>query len=410
MLKLRVEGLGASVAEVQGRVVVSVRRRGRVPRQAISRLASLLEASADHPGRRNRSGERCIAKSIRDRWRLRNEADVLKRYQSETTFLRPLVDEIHEPADPPSIVPRYLDSDCPTESNKKRLSRPKIEHVARCVLEALRVLHKNGMLDNIFVNYGRGDRHFSEFQLGDCGGVASQQSSFAREGQVIGAGSTRSPEATFQLSWTTATDTWSFGTAVRSLIFGGGYHLFNPKVEGVDPENDTYEFTALKRMHKFFGPFRRSYHDFNDSGITAVVDYINGLGPPVKPFARVGPREIAPADKDPRGSPTAEELLADTWFTEESPDTREPLPGEVAVICVLVSAALVRLPSLAARQQRAEVALTIMLDSSNAMTRSTAVRELGEIYRKAYGSSDGTHREWGLLGLAGRPKKQAQEE
>ncbi|KAL8354275.1 hypothetical protein RB601_003909 [Gaeumannomyces tritici] len=340
MLKLRVEGLGASVAEVQGRVVVSVRRRGRVPRQAISRLASLLEASADHPGRRNRSGERCIAKSIRDRWRLRNEADVLKRYQSETTFLRPLVDEIHEPADPPSIVPRYLDSDCPTESNKKRLSRPKIEHVARC------------------------------------------------------------PGPPRQIH----------GHSAPHLIFGGGYHLFNPKVEGVDPENDTYEFTALKRMHKFFGPFRRSYHDFNDSGITAVVDYINGLGPPVKPFARVGPREIAPADKDPRGSPTAEELLADTWFTEESPDTREPLPGEVAVICVLVSAALVRLPSLAARQQRAEVALTIMLDSSNAMTRSTAVRELGEIYRKAYGSSDGTHREWGLLGLAGRPKKQAQEE
>lgn len=70
-------------------------------------------------------------------------------------------------------------------------------------------------LDNIFVNYGNGDQRFSEIQLGDCGGVVSQGGSFAKEGHAIGAGYTRSPEATFQLSWNTATDIWSFGTAVR---------------------------------------------------------------------------------------------------------------------------------------------------------------------------------------------------
>ncbi|KAL2178985.1 kinase-like domain-containing protein [Thermothelomyces heterothallicus CBS 202.75] len=32
---------------------------------------------------------------------------------------------------------------------------------------------------------------------------------------------------------------------------------------------------------------------------------------------------------EPRDRPTAEELLADVWFTEESPDTRDPLPGEI---------------------------------------------------------------------------------
>jgi hypothetical protein len=106
----------------------------------------LAGASADHPARRNRSNEKCIVKSIRGHWRLRNEADVLKRYQSETPFLRPLVDEIREPADPPSIVLRYLDSDVLTESNKKRLSRPEIKQVARCALEALRVLHRDGMV------------------------------------------------------------------------------------------------------------------------------------------------------------------------------------------------------------------------------------------------------------------------
>jgi serine/threonine protein kinase len=96
------------------------------------------------PGRRNRTGEKHIVKSIRGHWRLRNEADILKRYQSETPFLRPLVDEITKPADPPSIVLRYLDSDVLTESNKKRLSRPEIKQVARCVLEALSVLHRDG--------------------------------------------------------------------------------------------------------------------------------------------------------------------------------------------------------------------------------------------------------------------------
>lgn len=81
----------------------------------------------DHPVRRNLSGEKCIVKSIRGHWRLKNEADVLQRYQSETPFLRPLVDDIHDPADPPSIVLRHLDSDVLTESNKKRLSRPEIK-------------------------------------------------------------------------------------------------------------------------------------------------------------------------------------------------------------------------------------------------------------------------------------------
>ncbi len=108
--------------------------------------ASLPVTSANHPGCRNRGGEKCIVKSIRRHWRLRNEADILRRYQSETPFLRPLVDEIGEPADPPSIVIRYLDSDVLAESNKKRLSRPEIKQVARCVLEVLRVLHKDGMV------------------------------------------------------------------------------------------------------------------------------------------------------------------------------------------------------------------------------------------------------------------------
>ncbi|KAK4133711.1 hypothetical protein BT67DRAFT_442622 [Trichocladium antarcticum] len=47
----------------------------------------------------NQNNEKCIVKSIRGYWRLQNEADILKRYQDQTPFLRPLLDEIAEPSD-----------------------------------------------------------------------------------------------------------------------------------------------------------------------------------------------------------------------------------------------------------------------------------------------------------------------
>ncbi|RMZ78660.1 hypothetical protein DV738_g3783, partial [Chaetothyriales sp. CBS 135597] len=304
-----------------------------------------LYKAADEVGYRNQSDEKYIIKSIRGHWRLQNEADVLNHYQSRSPFLRPLVDEIQEPADPPSIVLKHLDTDMLSESNKKRLSRPEIKQVAKCVLEALRVLHKDGMvhtdvkLDNIFANYGQGDgQRFSQIQLGDCGGVVSEQSDFAKEGHFIGAGFTRSPEATFQLPWGTATDIWSFGTAVLSLLFGGGYHLFNPKIDRIEPGDEAYELTVLRRINKFFGPFPQSYDQFADSDTMSVINMINEREPPTKPFARVTTREIPLADNkfilkvmklDPRDRPTAEELLADEWFTEQSEDTRDPLPQEV---------------------------------------------------------------------------------
>ncbi|KAK5652215.1 hypothetical protein OQA88_10712 [Cercophora sp. LCS_1] len=133
---------------------------------------------------RNLSGEKCI---------------------SETPFLRPLVDNINDPANPPSIVLHYLDGNILTESNKKRLPRPEIKQVAQYVLEVLRLLHKDNIahtdikLDNIFVNYSQGNQYFSNIQLSDYRGVVSQDSSFAKEGHIIGATFTHSPEATFQL-------------------------------------------------------------------------------------------------------------------------------------------------------------------------------------------------------------------
>lgn len=171
----------------------------------------------------------------------------------------------------------------------------------------------------------------------------ARDSKFAKEGHLIGAGSSRSPEATFQLPWGTGTDVWSFGNAVLSLLYGGHYHLFNPAIEGLKPDDDEYELTMLKRMCKFFDPFPQSYEDFHDSAtITTIVNFINHQVPFEKPFHLVTKREIPPADNefirkimklDPRDRPTVKQLLADEWFTEESEDTREPLPGEQDETC-----------------------------------------------------------------------------
>ena len=77
---------------------------------------------------------------------MKNEADILKRYQCRTPFIRPLIDEIEDPLDPRSIVLQYLDNDLPTESNNKRLLRPDIKRVAKAILQVLAVLHKDGMV------------------------------------------------------------------------------------------------------------------------------------------------------------------------------------------------------------------------------------------------------------------------
>lgn len=94
--------------------------------------------------RSNCIGKQVVVKSVRGHWRLQNEAEVLARFQSRAPSLRPLVDEIVDPADPPAIVLKYLDSDLLVEPKKKTLARPEIKFVARKVLEALKVLHEGG--------------------------------------------------------------------------------------------------------------------------------------------------------------------------------------------------------------------------------------------------------------------------
>lgn len=119
--------------------------------------------------------------------------------------------------------------------------------------------------------------------------------------------------------------------------------MFSPANEDVALDSDVYAFTTLKRMFRVFGPFPQTYQDFAEinPNLLPVIEAIHDYGPPEKPFSRISPIECSPADKDfilkimkldPRDRPTAQQLLDDEWFTEESEDTRMPLEEYYEVI------------------------------------------------------------------------------
>jgi hypothetical protein len=72
-----------------------------------------------------------VVKSVAGHWRLHNERDVLKRFQARAPTLRPLLDEIEDPAEPSAIVLKYLDDDLTKASRKQRLTRQEIKYVAK---------------------------------------------------------------------------------------------------------------------------------------------------------------------------------------------------------------------------------------------------------------------------------------
>jgi hypothetical protein len=67
-----------------------------------------LESEANLQGNISHQGKQTVViKSVRH-FRLDNERDVLKRFQYQTPSLRPLIDEIDDPSDPPALVLRHL--------------------------------------------------------------------------------------------------------------------------------------------------------------------------------------------------------------------------------------------------------------------------------------------------------------
>ncbi|THV43787.1 hypothetical protein BGAL_0925g00020 [Botrytis galanthina] len=271
-----------------------------------------------------------IVKSIRGHWRLQNEADVLKRFQSRAPSLRPLIDEIVDPIDPPTIVLKHLDDDLMTETYKKILTNPELKFVARRVLEALQVLHEDGYIhtdvkpDNILVNHGNGNERFSEAQLADLGGTVSVHSKWANEGHIVGTSSWRSPEVLLGMPWGTSSDIWSFGCSILMLIYGDHYP-FNPRNGGAEVDDDEYDFGVLMKHHQYLGPFPISFGEIADEGTQNAIVLAMKAVPleKMKPLPMITQKEIPKVDNiflqkilklDPRDRPTAKQILEDEWW------------------------------------------------------------------------------------------------
>lgn len=111
-----------------------------------------------------------------------------------------------------------------------------------------------------------------------------------------------------------------------SLIWGNDWHIFKP--EKLKPQDEEYPFHVLIKQVSFFGPFPLKYQEIVDDetlqNCTVVHNYIkeNSLS---KPFMLLEDPEIDAEDKrfvsrlmklDPRGRPTAAELLQDKWLRQ----------------------------------------------------------------------------------------------
>ncbi|KAK0114166.1 hypothetical protein ONS95_013667 [Cadophora gregata] len=274
---------------------------------------------------KNQVEEAVVIKGVQGHPRVENERDVLKRFQDRTPYLRPLIDEIEEPSEPATIVFKYLEDHLLNASIQKTLNRKELKYVSRRILGAL----KDVKLDNILVNYSGGDIRFSDVQLGDLGVTYREDSKYAKAGTPVGAPMWSSPEIIMETPWNTATDIWSFGSVVISLIYGGNFNLFRPKTVSYDHEE--YGLEVLKRQFRYFGPFPAKYEEIASPETVAAILYLIDEIPQSQttPFERTTEREVGKKDKeflgqimklDWRDRPTAGELLENEWFKEDEED------------------------------------------------------------------------------------------
>ncbi|KAI1878809.1 hypothetical protein JX265_002986 [Neoarthrinium moseri] len=277
----------------------------------------------------NQNQEPIIFKAVRH-FRLQNERDVLLRFQHRTPSIRPLLDEIENPQ---ALFLKYLDDDLLHASHTKGLNRLELKYVARHVLEALDRLHSDGFVhtgdikpSTVLVNYVKdGMIRFKDVQVADFGSTVSQDSPYAPNGDPIGTPIFRSPEAHIQMRWGTATDIWSFGAMLISLMYGGGFHIFKPDVPA---DHDEYDIKILMKHHQCFGPFPISYEEIANQDQLAALTWVMDNCPKttLKPFRFTTEREISREDRmfiykimkmDPRDRPSARELLTDAWLSED---------------------------------------------------------------------------------------------
>ncbi|KAI0413181.1 STE/STE20 protein kinase [Xylaria grammica] len=262
---------------------------------------------------RNQKSGLVIVKSVSGHPRMENERDVLKSFQARTPYSRPWVDEIQDPAEPTTIVLRHPDSDPLEASVQRPLNRKEMKYALKRILEALSVMHKDGYVH-------------TDIQLGDLGGSYPRNSEWAKSGITIGAPIWSSPEVLMETPWNTATDIWSFGTVVISLLYGGDFNILCPK--NVRYGDETYNLEIVKSQFRFFGPFPAKAREiFNDETLMSIVYTMEMiLQDTMTSFRFVTEREVAKEDKDFvlkimqmdwRDRPTAEELLRGEWFCTE---------------------------------------------------------------------------------------------
>jgi serine/threonine protein kinase len=89
-----------------------------------------------------------VIKSRRDL----NEHDLFRYWlgqkskHAQTSGDRPVIDKVEYQSSRPAVVVKYFDDDLAGASAEKELTRPEIKHVAKKVLEALKVLHEDGYI------------------------------------------------------------------------------------------------------------------------------------------------------------------------------------------------------------------------------------------------------------------------
>ncbi|EZF98638.1 serine/threonine protein kinase [Trichophyton rubrum MR1459] len=258
--------------------------------------------------------------------RIHNERDVLRRFQHNSPFIRPLLDEIEEPSTPPAIVLKHVDDDLLNASDTQRLTRSEVKYVAKKVLEAISAFHEGGfvhtgkvpddtldIVPTLCAGEQQGSR-FTDVQLADFGSTIHKDSSHARNGDPIGTPIFRSPEAHLQMRWSTSTDI--------CFLYREGFHIFKPDVP---VGHDDYELKIIVNHYRCFGPFPVSYEEIANEQKVAILIWImkNTPAHALKPLHLTILREICQEDKqfvlrimklDPRDRPTAHQLLEDEWF------------------------------------------------------------------------------------------------
>ncbi|MCJ1480691.1 hypothetical protein MMC06_000846 [Schaereria dolodes] len=120
--------------------------------------------------------------------------------------------------------------------------------------------------------------------------------------------------------WNTATDIWSFGAILISLIYGGNFNLFRPRSVAYDHEE--YGLEVLKQQFRYFGPFPDKDEEIaRPETVMAILYLMQEIAQAqTTPCQQTIEREVRRIDKEFIGRimimdwmdrPTAKELLDD---------------------------------------------------------------------------------------------------